>query len=223
MSVEDVYAQFYRIVRLGQLTLSDGGGPLGFDISLAIEIDWVLTNYSCDAIIETGCHLGDSSEYFARCYSHLQVRACDISPVSVQICNHRLSGLSNIDITCSDSREWLRGMVERFSLPFIFLDAHWRSESPLREELACIDRGVICIHDFDIEHDRFDYDLYNGRRCDAHFLADSAIDKSRCFVNNPQADYPLPCLQIGRRSGRAFVAAGVEPGILSNCPYLRAL
>ena len=74
MSSDNVYRHFYRIMRPGASELSDGGGPFGFDITTALEFDFLIERYGCDAVIEAGCNVGDTTEYLARAYRRLQGR-----------------------------------------------------------------------------------------------------------------------------------------------------
>ena len=78
MSAENVYKHFYRTLRLSATELSDGGGPFGFDITTALEFDYLIERYQCDAVIETGSNMGDTTEYLARAYPHLTSVTCDV-------------------------------------------------------------------------------------------------------------------------------------------------
>jgi hypothetical protein len=52
---------FYRTGRAGAQRLSDGGGPFGFDIAVALMVDELIREYDCDAVAETGCFAGDTT------------------------------------------------------------------------------------------------------------------------------------------------------------------
>jgi hypothetical protein len=69
--VERTVATFYRTGRAGACRLSDGGGPFGFDIAVALLADELISGYGCDAVAETGCFLGDTTDYLARRYPAL--------------------------------------------------------------------------------------------------------------------------------------------------------
>lgn len=56
-------AVFYRTERLGAVRLPDGGGPFGFDITVALIVDDLIAAYAWGAIVETGCFLGDITSY----------------------------------------------------------------------------------------------------------------------------------------------------------------
>ncbi len=74
--IDRTTAVFYRTWRAGACRLSDGGGPFGFDIAVALLADELVAGYRCEAIAETGCFLGDTTAYLARRYPHLPVYAC---------------------------------------------------------------------------------------------------------------------------------------------------
>ncbi|MCU1447952.1 MAG: hypothetical protein JWP02_122, partial [Acidimicrobiales bacterium] len=94
---------FYRVPRAGAERLSDGGGPFGFDITVALLVDDLITRCGCDALVETGCHLGDTTAYLATAYPQLPVLSCDIDPRSAAFTAQRVSKHSNITVTCQDS------------------------------------------------------------------------------------------------------------------------
>lgn len=75
---ETVYRAFYRQPRCGANTLSDGGGPSGFDIQAALMVDHLIRAHGCDAILETGSHRGDTTAYLADVYSSLPIFTCDV-------------------------------------------------------------------------------------------------------------------------------------------------
>ncbi|MEU1729435.1 hypothetical protein, partial [Nonomuraea sp. NPDC005692] len=160
---------FYTTIRAGMVRLSDGGGPFGFDITAALLIDDLMSLFQCDAIIETGCFLGDTTDYLARRYPALPVYACDIDAQHAGFTHRRLAGLSNAYVECLDSPLLIRSVS--FDRPLYFLDAHWGENWPLLEELAGITCGVTVIHDFDIGHPRFGFDTYQGVACGPQMLA----------------------------------------------------
>lgn len=91
-------AVFYRTERVGAVRLSDGGGPFGFDVTAALIVDDLLTGYSGDAIVETGCFLGDTTSYLARRYPDLPVYSCDNDARHVSFARHRLRAASNVTV-----------------------------------------------------------------------------------------------------------------------------
>jgi len=211
---------FYRVPRVGQVRLSGGGGPFGFDITTALQVDYLVHAYGCDGIVETGCFLGDTTEYLGRYYHSLPVRTCDIDPAHADFTRRRVRGCSNVTVYTGDSTQLIPTMFDDLRRPLLFLDAHWNADWPLAGELRAVTTGVICVDDFAIGHDRFGFDVYDGQECGAHLVADALPDVAQMWIGNPFADYPLPCLQNGRRSGTGYLPVGVDPGPMTHPMFL---
>lgn len=211
---------FYRTERVGAARLSDGGGPFGFDVTVALLVDDLLQQYHCDAIVETGCFLGDTASYLTRRYPQMPVYACDIDPSHVAFTRHRLAGHHTISVECVDSPALVAQISTRHQRPLFYLDAHWAPQWPLERELAAITTGLVVIHDFDIGHPRFSYDSYDGIICGPAVLARMPSPPARYYTPDPEADHPLPCLQTGRRAGVGILAVGLDPAQLEAHPHL---
>ena len=215
-------AVFYRTRRAGARRLSDGGGPFGFDIAVALITHDIITGFGCDAIAETGCFAGDTTAYLARRYPKLPVYTCDTDPGSATFTARRLAGCPNVTVSCEDSPVMLARVCSGHRRTFAFLDAHWGNDWPLPAELKVLKDAVALIHDFDIGHPRFSSDSYGGVSCDPGILAQMPHPPSRYFTSNPDASLPVPCLQTGRRAGVAVITAGLDPAPLDRTPYLHA-
>jgi hypothetical protein len=200
---------FYRTGRAGARRLSDGGGPFGFDIAVALIVDELVRGYGCDAIAETGCFAGDTTLYLSRRYPGLPVYACDLAGDCAAFTARRLADCPNAQVTCEDSPGMLERVAARHARPLAFLDAHWGPDWPLVAELDIITAaaGIAVVHDFDIGHDRFSYDTYDGVPCGPLLLARMAAPPRWYYTLDPSAALPVPCLQTGRRAG-----VGVIPG-----------
>ena len=216
MDPQRVYETFYRTPRHGAAECSDGGGPFGFDIHTALAVDYLLDRYDCDAFIETGCNRGDTTHYLAARYPELTVLSCDVVPRFVEFVSDRLADFPNARVELCDSVEFLAAVQHEFERPLFYLDAHWYADWPLERELGLIERGVIMIDDFDIGDPRFDYDQYEGVACGPEILSPFAAKFPHFYVTNPDAAYEFPCLQVGRRGGRGFCVAGLEPDHLAS-------
>jgi hypothetical protein len=97
----------------------------------------------------------------------------------------------------------LERVASRHARPLAFLDAHWGAGWPLIAELDIVTAaaGVAVIHDFDIGHDRFSYDTYDGVACGPLVLSRMAAPPDWYYTLDPSAALPVPCLQTGRRAG----------------------
>jgi hypothetical protein len=198
---------FYRTGRAGVVRLSDGGGPFGFDIAVALLVDEIIRGYRCVAFAETGCFAGDTTSYLARRYPGLPVYACDIDPGSAAFTARRLMKHTNAVVTCEDAPLMLARVGAAHARPLAYLDAHWGDRWPLADELNTLTAagGIAVIHDFDIGHDRFGYDTYDGIACGPALLARMPNPPDRYYVLDPSARLPVPCLQTGRRAGVGVV------------------
>ena len=206
MSADNVYKHFYRTMRLAATELSDGGGPFGFDVTTALEFDFLIDRYQCDAIIETGSNMGDTTDYLARAYPHLQIITCDVVDKYVDIVKRRVGFMPHTHVEKIDSPELIAKFRNEFRCPLYYLDAHWYEDWPLERELGLIDNGVVCVDDFNIGHPRFGFDKYGEIECGPAMLS-RFIDKvPHFYTNNPEAQHELPCLQTGRRGGKAYFA-----------------
>jgi hypothetical protein len=212
---------FYRIERAGAARLSDGGGPFGFDITIALLVDDLIERYGCDAIAETGCFLGDTTVYLARRYATLPVYSCDTDAAHVGFTQARLAGCGNARVTCADSPSLVGVVCAAHERPLFYLDAHWGEQWPLPRELAAITAGVAVIHDFDIGHPRFSFDTYDGVACGPVLLAAVAGLPPMYFTPDPGASFPLPCLQTGRRAGTGITVIGLDTRPLEQHPWLQ--
>ena len=220
--IDRTAAVFYRTWRAGACRLSDGGGPFGFDIAVALLADELITGYGCEAIAETGCFLGDTTAYLARRYPHLPVYTCDIVPGFCAFTARRLARCPNVSVTCEDSPTMLARAGAQHARTFAFLDAHWGVCWPLPAELDTLSGSIAVVHDFDIGHPRFSFDTYDGAACDPELLRRMARPPERYFVLDPAAALPLPCLQTGRRAGVAALTAGLDDHLLAASRYLTA-
>lgn len=208
--LESLLLTFYTVPRAGQYRLSDGGGPFGFDVTTALQVESLIRAYKCDGLVETGCHLGDTTEYLARRYPGIPLQSCDLDYTSATFTRARLRQYRSVLVHHGDSADLLPSMLAGYTTPLIFLDAHWEEKWPLPTELASIQRGVVVLDDFYIDHPRFGYDRYDGIACGPQLVADSLPDLEEIFVGNPYADYPVPCLQVGRRSGTGYIAINLD-------------
>jgi hypothetical protein len=216
-----IYEAFYRVERVGAVLLSDGGGPFGFDITIAFQVDYIVAQYRCDALVETGCFLGDTTAYLAAVYPDVPVITCDVNPAYANFVRARLAEHRNLTVETMPSPQLVADVTRIYRRPFLFLDAHWIRPWPLPSELAAIERGIVAIHDFDIEHPRFGFDSYDGIPCDRRVLAQARDDIDNYWTPDVEADYPAPCLQTGRRAGVAYLPIGIDDAELDACPYLR--
>lgn len=217
----EILTCFYRVERAGAVRLSDGGGPFGFDVHTALLFEELVVAYRPTAIVETGCFLGDTTAYLAAAYSDTPIFTCDINAGAAKFTASRLRRNNHVTVKHCDSPHLVTEVSEQHSRVIFFLDAHWDERWPLADELSAIHSGIAVIHDFDIGHPRFDYDEYKGIRCGPDVLMQASNMPEAFFTPDPNtADYPLPCLQVGRRAGVGIVPIGVDHDPLDENPHL---
>ena len=70
--LNQILQNFYTTDRLN-LGMIDDGGPFGFDIHFALEVDYLINAYECDAFIETGTNAGDTTDYLSKMYPNISI------------------------------------------------------------------------------------------------------------------------------------------------------
>jgi predicted O-methyltransferase YrrM len=216
---------FYTTARRGNC--SGDAGAFGFDVHFALEVDYLVTQYGCDAIVETGTNFGDTAEYLARQYPHLPIVTCEINPVYFALARERLRPYPNVEIYLSSSEKVVQSLQTRFRQAFYYLDAHWEAHWPLGEEISSIEQGVVCVGDFFIGPAAasaevfYGFDSYNGAINDQEYVKTHAGADTEIYVNNAlnPGVYPYVCLQRQRRSGRAYFVQGSLPQLFDKSQY----
>jgi hypothetical protein len=208
---------FYTTERMSGM-MSDQGGPFGFDIHYALEIDYLLTKYKCDAIIETGTNLGDTTEYLAKQYPSLKIITCEINEGYYLEAKQRLSKYDNIECLLGSSNDFVEKTKNDFSMPLYYLDAHWEEYWPLKDELNSILKGVVCVSDCMTHDERYGYDRYNGVICNKNMVVNNSTPVYYNNSFNPN-EYEYPCMQMVRRSGRMYYCVDEKSDYFKDSKY----
>lgn len=216
---------FYTTERRSN-NMSDQGGPFGFDIHFALEIDYLLKQYNCDAFIETGTNLGDTIDYMSKLYPELEIISCEVDQLYHALATERLKDRKHLTIHHESSERVIK-KTNNYNMPLYYLDAHWGDYWPLRDEILNIERGIVCVSDFYVgDPDMFNpipygFDSYNGIRCDKDLIMDIVSPETKLYTNNSKNlhAYPLPCLQMTRRSGRCYFTKNAEMDLMKDCDY----
>ena len=205
---------FYTTERNGNF-MSDGGGAFGFDIHHALEIDYLIRNYKCDSIIETGTHFGDTTCFLAKTYPHLKIITCETSRKFYDKSKTRLSKYDNVEVVYNSSEKVIDKYLPSLHFPLIYLDAHWEDYWPLQDEIKHTTHGIVCVGDFNIKDKRFGFDGYNGIVCDLSFLTQCTTNR-KIYCNNPNSVYRLPLMANQRLGGRAYFFEGTDEDYLDK-------
>lgn len=209
------FVNFYTTERMS-VNMSDEGGPFGFDIHHALEVDFIIKKYNVDCIVETGTNAGDTAEYLCRSYPDKYIVTTEIDPTLYSIAKKRLVNYKNVELLHSSSESVITYVTSKFNYPFFYLDAHWNDYWPLFDELKNIKKGVVCVGDFlnpyqqFVEDQVYCFDTYNEVRCDQNLIRSAVSTNSKIYTNNilDFTVYELPCLQRARRAGRAYIEVG---------------
>lgn len=124
-----------------------------------------------EAIIETGTYIGNTTGYMAKS-SNLPVYTTELNQRFHALAKMRLQEFPNIQFTLSDSRAFLRQLAATEITQkkvFIYLDAHWYEDFPLREEIEIICNSwkefIIMIDDFQVPGDSgYGYDDFGKNK-----------------------------------------------------------
>lgn len=228
--------------------MNDHGGAFGFDIHHALEVDYLIRTYECDAIIETGTFLGDTTKYLSEMYPDLPVISIESNLNFFRGAEKKLKNCANVTLLNESSDLAIKKFVDKFNCPFFYLDAHNDTPSPkygpksfpIFVELENIKKGIVCIGDFFIGDgavQRYNFllggynpfeilygrDEFDGVIMDKDFVEKYAKPSTKLYVNNSinTKVYPLPCHQWKRRSGRGYFGVGVIEDWFKDCNFFR--
>lgn len=171
------------------------------------------------AIVETGTFRGTTTEYMAQ-VSALPIHTVELDPRLYGFAKARFLWNSRVRCACGDSRPFLRRVMSHSGQAaksvFVYLDAHWNDDLPLKEEIEIIfglcKRSVVMIDDFQVPNDEgYAYDKYSHRQClDLNYLDRiQSIPLQLFFPACPSAQ------ETGARRGCAVLAAreGLGPAL----------
>lgn len=148
--------------------------------------DEIVEHFDPATIVETGTFRGTTTEYMSGTTAN--VFSLEFDPSNAGYAQARLAKFKNVQVINLDSRSGHKHLIRTKKLPsnknsFIYLDAHWNEDLPLRDELQIVfehwtDNLVVMIDDFCVPDDRgYTYDDYGqvGARTIDH-IADIAVD-----------------------------------------------
>jgi hypothetical protein len=200
------------------------GGPFnGQKARQQVVLDLLQTGVR--AVIETGTYRGTTTDFFAL-NAGVRVHTVESSPRYFHYSRLRFRSQPRVDVRFGNSPEVLRQLGTDRAIPkrgvFFYLDAHWRDNLPLKEELEAIWRywtdSIIMIDDFEVPGDPgYEFDDYGvGRRLSLDYL--SAIpdfNKQVYFPTTPSTD------ETGRKRGYVVLGEGAASSALAGIEGLR--
>ncbi len=134
-----------------------GPSRFGGDVILSSIIDEIIEFFKVTSFIETGTYLGSTSANMAKLYPKLPIFTCEVNKTYYKIAKEGLKKYRNVQIENNSSELFLAKLIKKkksFTLPLIFLDAHWYDFLPLPIEIELIstnlNKSIIVIHDFEV-------------------------------------------------------------------------
>jgi hypothetical protein len=211
---------FYTTDRCS-FNVSDGGGPFGFDIHHALEIDYLIKKYQIEKIVETGTNMADTTEYLAKNYPKIKIVSSETNRDFFNFSKKRLISYSNVFLLNQSSEKVVSLESKEEVNTLYYLDAHWEQYWPLKDEIENISSGVVCVGDFNINHYSYGFDYYNNIICDENLIRSTGFS-GKIYTNNPyNLNYPFPLLQKERLGGRAYFCKNIEKDFMEGSQYFR--
>jgi hypothetical protein len=189
-------------------------GPLNGQQFRKKIVSEVFDRFEFEAIVETGTYRGTTTEYLRENYRR---------PIYTVEHNRRLFGYvkrrfaseKDVHVFNDDSRPFLNALASSHlnsaRSVFIYLDAHWDDDLPLREEIEISfkawPKAVILIDDFQVPgDDGYGFDAYSSENTlSVSYLKKVGIPGIECFFpSGPSAE------ETGLRRGCVVLATDPE-------------
>ena len=204
------------------------GGPFNDQAARVALFRSLLEAFHPWAIVETGAFRGTTTEFFAR--TGLPVFSAEADAYAFGFSWMRMRPYRNATVLHGDSRAVLRkclagpAWLAHGSNPFFYLDAHWRDDLPLAEEIdivfgRCPD-AIVMIDDYAVPGDAgYAYDDYGpGKALDMAYIA-PAVHAHKLAAFHPST--PSARETGARRGCIVLVGAARHETTLASLPLLR--
>lgn len=218
-----------RVVGAAEYFLRPGlgdrlGGPFNGQARRREIYEDLVAAVGFDAVIECGTYRGSTTPFLQHT-AGVDVDTVEADPRFYGFSRVRLSGSSRIRLHLSDSRAALRSFAARPDLAgrrvFVYLDAHWRDDLPLAEEVEILFGSplsvVAMVDDFRVPgDDGYGYDAYGpDKTLDAAYLDRIPEQRFRRFY--PEAPSSE---ETGRRRGSVVLAGAELADTVATCATL---
>ncbi len=171
------------------------GGPFNGQRFRQLIFFDLLYHFPIRAIVETGTFRGTTTALFGA--TGLPVYTAEIHPRYCAYSRMRfLFNRAGIHLYQRDSVSFLRGLSDDDSVPresvFFYLDAHWGTDLPLRDELEIIfsqwARPIVMIDDFQVPGSGYGFDDYGqGKAIDLAYI-DPVVSAFRLSIFFPSVN-----------------------------------
>ena len=153
----------------------DGWAMFNVDALLVERVARYHQRYRFACALETGTFKGHTTVGLAKLFP--KVYTIELDPMLYEETKSRFRPYPHVTALQGNSRDVLGEILPNLEYPlFAYLDAHWGTDWPLRDELAMLlavkRPKLIMIHDFRVPGRDFGFDVYNGKACDLDFLGD---------------------------------------------------
>jgi len=154
---------------------ADGWAAFGRDTLLLEQVATFHQRYRFACAVETGTWKGHTTVALARMFP--QVYTIEVDAERFAANRLRFQTYSHVEPLLGNSPHVLLELIDRLEYPlFAFLDAHWKEDWPLRDELKILlsvrRPKLIMIHDFKVPGRDFGYDRYGSQQCALDYIAD---------------------------------------------------
>jgi len=135
----------------------------------------LIERYAIEHIIETGTYKGTTTRFFSS--FGIPVDTIEIDQTNFSEASASLRDASNVTVHIGNSVSVLQTLIPKLpSRTLFYLDAHWHSYWPLRDELTMIrehlPQAVIIIDDFKTPFRNYNFDCYIQGPCDINYVRD---------------------------------------------------
>ncbi len=186
-----------------------------------------LTGLKFTAIIETGTYLGTTTQHFAE--TGLPVFSVEGNARRFGFVKARFLRYRNVSIRLGDTRSQLRNILaelgaDRRNEPlFFYLDAHWKMDLPLADELDLVLKScaqpTIMIDDFEVADDPgYGFDDYGKDKALVREYIEPFIVRNKLSVFYPAAPSSE---ETGFKRGCVVLAKEAAKDQLALLPQLR--
>jgi hypothetical protein len=135
------------------------------------EFRYLRDKFLLTSVVEGGTCIGSTTLALSEIFDRVYTTEINIEFLNVAHKRFKEAGLKNVVSKLCDTGEFLYQLISEWGLSddtLFFLDDHWGSYCPLKDELKAIAlagiKPVIAIHDFKVpEQPNLGYDIYNGQ------------------------------------------------------------
>lgn len=176
-------------------------------------------------IVETGTFRGSTTQFMAQ-RSDVPIHTVEAFDRFYYFARHRLKTLPQVTQHLGDSRVALNRLAKDPKAPkqsvFFYLDAHWKEDLPLREELVIITKhwndSIVMIDDFEVPDDKgYEFDDYgDGKKLCLEYLGDLSHYGMTAFFPSIRGE-----AETGRKRGCVVLSSEKHLPVLRNIPSLR--